>query len=93
MPHKPVSVMTALNRDELVKLESLYPKRQNTVGLKMYVHFGIRGMEVLVQKSLEQVLVQKSLEQAMKQDVRALMNPELINDPESEYTMKRMKDQ
>ena len=91
MPHKPVSVMTALDRDELVKLESLYPKRQNTVDLKMYVHFrksaagfGIRGMEVLVQKSLEQ---------AMKQDVRALMNPELINDPESEYTMKRMKDQ
>ena len=92
--------MTVLDRDELVKLESLYPKRQNTVGLRMYVHFrksaagfGIRGMEVLVQKSLEQVLVQKSLEQAMKQDVRALMNPELINDPESEYTMKRMKDQ
>ena len=85
-PHKP-AVMTALDHDELVKLE-LYPKRQNTVGLKMYVHFqksaagfGIRGMEVLVQKSLEQVLVQKSLEQAMKQDVRALMNPELKNDP------------
>jgi len=89
--------MKALDRDELVKLESLYPKRQNTVGLRMYVHFrksaagfGIRGMEVLVQKSLEQVLVQKSLEQvlvqksleqAMKQDVRALMYPELKNDP------------
>jgi len=83
--------MTALDRDELVKLESLYPKRQNTVGLKMYVHFrksaagfGIRGMEVLVQTSLKQ---------ARKQDERALMYPELKNDPESEYTMKRMKDQ
>jgi len=40
-----------------------------------------------------EVLVQKSLEQARKQDERALMNPELKNDPESEYTMKRMKDQ
>ncbi len=73
MPHKPVAVMTALDHDELVKLE-LYPKRQNTVGLKMYVHFqksaagfGIRGIEMLVQKSLEQ---------AMKQDEQALMNPE-----------------
>ena len=59
-PHKPVSVMTALDRDELVKLDSLYPKRQNTVGLKMYVHsqksaagFGIRGTEMSVQNSLE----------------------------------------
>jgi hypothetical protein len=87
VPHKPVAVMTALDRDELVKLE-LYPKRQNTVGLKMYVHFrksaagfGIRGIEMLVQKSLE------------KQDEQALMNPELKNDPESEYTMRRVKDQ
>jgi len=86
-PHKPV----ALDRDELVKLDSLYPKRQNTVGLKMYVHsqksaagFGIRGTEMSVQKSLEQ---------ALKQDEQALMNPELKNDPESEYTMKRMKNQ
>jgi hypothetical protein len=56
----------------------------------MYVHFrksaagsGIRGIEMLVQKSLEQ---------ARKQDERALMNPELKNDPESEYTMRRVKD-
>ncbi len=69
--------MTALDRDELVKLDSLYPKRQNTVGLKMYVHFRksaagfwIRGTEMLVQKSLEQ---------AMKQDEQVLMNPELKN--------------
>ena len=82
--------MTALDRDELVKLE-LYPKRQNTVGLKMYVHFqksaagfGIRGTVMLVQKSLEQ---------ARRQDERAWMNPELKNDPESEYTMRRVKDQ
>ncbi len=86
-PHKPV----ALDRDELVKLDSLYPKRQNTVGLKMYVHsqksaagFGIRGTEMSVQNSLEQ---------AMKQDEQTLMNPELKNDPESEYAMRRMKDQ
>jgi hypothetical protein len=46
--------------------------------------FGIRGTEMSVQKSLEQ---------AMKQDQQALMNPELKNDPESEYAMRRMKDQ
>jgi hypothetical protein len=57
----------------------------------MYVHFrksaagfGIRGTEMSVQKSLEQ---------ALKQDEQALMNPELKHDPESEYTMKRMKNQ
>jgi hypothetical protein len=38
------------------------------------------------------MLVQKSLEQTMKQDEQALMNPELKNDPESEYTMRRVKD-
>jgi hypothetical protein len=85
-PHKPV----ALDRDERVKLDSLYPKRQNTVGLKMYVHsqksaagFGIRGTEMSVQNSLEQ---------AMKQNEQALMNPEMKNDPESQYKMERMKD-
>jgi hypothetical protein len=57
----------------------------------MYVHCrksaagsGIRGIEVFVQKSLEQ---------AMKQDGRTLMNSELKNDPDSQYKMERMKDQ
>jgi hypothetical protein len=67
------------------------PKRLKIVEVKMYVHFfeaaaswGNRGM-TFVHKS-------STLEQTMKQDGQALMNPELKNDPESQYKMERMKE-